>query len=102
MSKKKISLKEYSLLVKEGKRLINRDLVIFYKESKKTIIKVSAKKKVGKAFRRNYFKRILRDILNKIAYKRPYFVLVICRSPLSLGYFDLKKKIRLFVRELLY
>ncbi len=102
MSKKKFSLKEYSLLVKEGKRLINRDLVIFYKESNKTIIKVSAKKKVGKAFKRNYFKRVLRDILNKITYKQSYFVLVICRNPISLGYFDFKKKIRVFVRELLY
>jgi len=81
----KILLKNYKLLIKEGKRLKNKYYLFFIlkiSKGKGCILKASVKKKVGIAVKRNYEKRIIRIMLKKFNYNNDLFILCIClRKP---------------------
>ena len=58
---------EFNDLIKNGKILKNKFFVIYYKEKKKDNSRfgITYSKKLGKAYERNYYKRIMREIIRK-------------------------------------
>lgn len=58
---------EFNDLIKNGKILKNKFFVIYYKEKKKDNSRfgITFSKKFGKAYERNYYKRIMREIIRK-------------------------------------
>lgn len=58
---------EFNDLIKNGKILKNQFFVIYYKEKKKDNSRfgITFSKKFGKAYERNYYKRIMREIIRK-------------------------------------
>lgn len=64
-SKRILKTSDYRQIYDEGKRLSNREFLLFCKEGAQanTRIGISVSKVVGKAAKRNYYKRILREIL---------------------------------------
>lgn len=59
--------KEFNNLIKTGKILKNKFFVIYYREKKKDNSRfgITFSKKFGKAYERNYYKRIMREIIRK-------------------------------------
>ncbi len=58
---------EFNYLIKNGRVLKNKFFVIYYKERKNDNSRfgITFSKKFGKAYERNYYKRIMREIIRK-------------------------------------
>lgn len=57
--------KEFNDILKTGKKKINKYFIIYYKERAKTNSRygITFKKNFGKAYERNYYKRVMREII---------------------------------------
>ncbi len=89
----KIFYKDYQLLFKKGRKIYSPLHIIYYIDFHKQVLKTAAKKKLGNAVKRNYEKRIIRDILTNFSFKKSYFILVICQKTFKC---DFKGKISHF------
>ena len=88
-----LNKKELKILFNKTNKLYNKNYVVYYIPYEKTKVKVSAKKKIGKAVVRNYEKRVVREILSKFIFQQNYFVIVICHCSFPKNYnFKIKKK----------
>ncbi|MBE3553529.1 MAG: ribonuclease P protein component [Thermicanus sp.] len=76
--------KDFSLTLKRGRSIADSSLVIYYKKNEESIpfrVGFSVGKKVGKAVERNYYKRILREMMRKysLRIKNGYDLVIIAR-----------------------
>ena len=82
MNKKYIIRKneEISSIVKSSNKIISKYYVIYYKKNDKNYNRfcISVSKKIGKAHIRNYYKRIIKDILmkNNFNYSIDYVIIL--------------------------
>lgn len=85
MNKKYIIKKNYDIqevITKNEQKVVNNYFVIYKKANniKNNRYCISVSKKIGKAFNRNYYKRIIKDILNKNKFNNSYDYVIILRT----------------------
>ena len=97
----KLLFKEYRDLIKNGKKIYSRFYLFYYTVRIPNEIKVSAKRKIGNAVKRNYEKRVLRNILNNLSFKNSVFILAICLQPSELTYPEKEALVKRTLRPLL-
>ncbi|MBL8994308.1 MAG: ribonuclease P protein component [Spirochaetia bacterium] len=90
--KRRLYLKDYQDLIRTGKKLYSAYYLIYYKPNDAAFIKTGIKKKVGAAVERNYEKRVMRAVLNRLTFRKNWLILAILlkKSPLS---FEEKKEL---------
>lgn len=88
---------EISKIVRARKRVGNNNYIIYYKEieNEKSKVAISVSKKYGKAFQRNYAKRIAREILREQIKKTKNleFVVVIKENAKNTEFLTLKDEL---------
>lgn len=88
---------EISKVVRNRKRVGNNNYIIYYKEieSEKSMVAISVSKKYGKAFQRNYAKRIVREILRNPVkkIKNLEFVVVVKENAKNTEFLTLKEEL---------
>ena len=94
MNKEKIvkTNQEFNNIIKNGRYLKNNDYVIYYTDNglDKSRFGISVSKKIGNAVKRNYYKRIIRNIchINENLYSKPKDYIIIMRKGLTSLTFD--------------
>ena len=88
---------EIANIVKNRKRIGNNNYIIYYKETKeeKCKVAISVSKKYGKAFLRNYAKRIVREIIREPIkkIKNVNFVIVVKENAKNTEFLTLKDEL---------
>ena len=98
MNKKYIISKniEIEKIIKTGKKISNKYLLIFYKENKSNFNRycISIGKKLGNAVARNKIKRQIKDILmkNQLCFSKDY-VIIIRKDLISLNYQEKREEL---------
>lgn len=99
--------RDFDNIIKKGKYIKNDEYVIYYIENDKNNSRfgISVSKKIGNAVKRNYYKRIIRNIChkNKNLYSNGKDYIIIMRKGLTLlnfneannSFVDLIKKINI-------
>lgn len=74
--------KQFDYVYKRGKSFANKNLVIYHVSSKypENLVGISISKKVGKAVKRNYLRRIIKENLKEISIKPYYNFIVLVRT----------------------
>lgn len=105
---KKYSLKknhEIAALFKRRVTVSNRYYTIFYQKNNYLIprIAISVSKKYGKAVKRNYEKRVTREILRPLLPTLPYydFLIVIKKDVSNLKFSDKKKELQYLINKII-
>ena len=84
--------REFNNIIKNGKYLKNNEFAIYYKENNfnHSRFGISVSKKIGNAVKRNYYKRIIRNIChnNKNLYSKNKDYIIIMRKGLISLTFD--------------
>lgn len=84
--------KEFNYIIKEGQYKKNNEFVIYYIPNDKEFNRfgISVSKKIGNAVKRNYYKRIIRNICDKSKnlYSNKKDYIIIMRKGLELLNFD--------------
>lgn len=98
MNKKFIVRKNEEIqdIINNNKKIVNKYFVIYYKDNKLNYNRfcISVSKKIGKANIRNYYKRVLKDILMKNFINTSYdYVIILRNGILHLKYIDIKGEI---------
>lgn len=86
---------EFNLILTTGKKIINENFIIYYKEKKNNSSRfgITFAKKFGHAVIRNKFKRILREIIRKnenVFSNKFDYIIIIRKSCLNLNFFTLQ------------
>ena len=83
---------EFNNIIKNGNYKKNNDFVIYYIDNDKEMNRfgISVSKKIGNAVKRNYYKRIIRNICDKSKnlYSKRKDYIIIMRKGLTLLNFD--------------
>lgn len=97
----------FEKIIKEGKKNVNKNFVIYYLPSfffgqNNTKIGISVGKKLGNAVTRNYYKRIIRQILRQADVRLDNkFVIIIIRPKIQKSNFnEIKKSLINILKEL--
>lgn len=91
---------EFALVFEHGKSVANRQFVIYYLHKKGQPhfrLGLSVNKRIGKAVKRNYIKRVIREIFREWQdeLKKEYDYVVIARKPTAeMDYHEMKKSLR--------
>jgi len=98
MNKKYIIRKneEIEKIIKLNHKYANKYFVIYYNENNLNFNRfcISISKKIGKAYIRNYYKRVMKDILSKNNINTSYdYVIILRNAILDLSYNNIKESI---------
>jgi len=98
MNKKYIVRKneEIETIIKTNNKLTNKFFIIYYKDNILNYNRfcVSVSKKLGKAHIRNYYKRVIKDILSKNIINTSYdYVIILRNGVLNLKYLNIKDEL---------
>jgi ribonuclease P protein component len=83
-------------IINYNKKIINKYFVVYYKENSYNYNRfcISVSKRLGKAHVRNYYKRVLKDILMKNTIDTSYdYVIILRNGILHLNYINIKDEI---------
>lgn len=74
--------KEFDLTFKKGKSFANKTLILYYKKNNlpENRYGIIITKKIGKAVKRNYFRRIIKENLKTLSMTKGYDILIIVRK----------------------
>ena len=98
MNKKYIVRKneEIQLIIENNHKITSKYFVVYYKENSLNYNRycISVSKKIGKAYTRNYLKRVMKDILSKNIINTSYdYVIILRNGVLNLSYINMKDEI---------
>ena len=102
---KQYSLKksyEIERLIKLKQSVGNKYYVIYYNKCEETKIAFSINRKIGKAYFRNYNKRVTRDIIrNNFDFVKGYEMLIVIKEmSTKLNYIDKEKEILMLLKQI--
>ncbi|HMB01352.1 MAG TPA: ribonuclease P protein component [Spirochaetota bacterium] len=87
----KVLYKDYKKLFNKGEKKHTRYYVAYYIRYPEFHIKTAVKKRIGNAVKRNYEKRVIKNILKNTKFKGNFLIFVILIAP-CLQTFENKKK----------
>ena len=98
MNKKYIVRKneEIQEIIESNNKIVGKNFIIYYKDNSFNYNRfcISVSKKIGKAHTRNYYKRIMKDILSKNIINTSYdYVIILRNGILSMNYLNIKDDI---------
>lgn len=99
--------KEFNEILNTGKKIYSNYYFIYYKEKKKENPRfgITQVKKFGKAFKRNRFHRLLREIIrtNQNLFKKDYdYIIIIRKSCDTLNFKQLESELFKLIKERLW
>ncbi len=97
--------KEFQTILNKGKKIYTPFFLIYYKEKAKENSRFgfTQVKKFGKAYKRNYYKRILREIIrnNQNKFKNNYdYIIIVLKKCDTLKYKEIEDKILQTIKEI--
>lgn len=97
--------KEFQLILNKGKKKYTPFFLIYYKDKSKENSRFgfTQVKKFGKAYKRNYYKRILREIVrnNQNKFKKDYdYIIIVLKKCDTLTYQEIEYKILQTIKEI--
>lgn len=97
--------KEFQEILNKGKKLYTPYFIIYYKEKQKENSRFgfTQAKKFGKAYKRNRYRRIYKEIIrnNKKIFKNKYdYIIIIMKKSENLTYFEIEDKIKKAIKEI--
>lgn len=98
MNKKYIVRKneEIENIIKSNNKITSKYFIIYYKDNTLNYNRfcISVSKKLGKAHIRNYYKRVIKDILSKNIINTSYdYVIILRNGVLNLKYLNIKDEL---------
>lgn len=85
--------KDFDITFKKGKNFANKNLIFYYRKNnlKTNRYGIIITKKIGKAVKRNYLRRIIKENLMKIELYEGYDILIIVRKkPYLIDYNEMR------------
>lgn len=88
--------KDFQNIITTGTLLKDKNIIIYYKENRLNKVRfgISVGKKIGNAVTRNYYKRILRNIINynkKICSNNKDYIIIVKKNCLDTTYQEIEK-----------
>lgn len=73
---------EIQNIISKGKKLISKLMIVYYISNNENYSRfcISVGKKIGKAYKRNYYKRVTKNIIDKLNFKNNNDYVIILRN----------------------
>ncbi|WP_033161233.1 ribonuclease P protein component [[Mycoplasma] collis] len=94
---------DFQKIINLKKQIISKKLILYYKKSDEFKLGISVPKKFSNAVKRNYYKRQVKSIMQKIDYKNLnfHFVLILRKEFLNLSFIKKTNEVKKIYERLI-